>query len=78
VAKNRSESVDGGSTLTVAKEFAAKAKTVKVEAEDEVVIKTGDASITMKKNGDVTIEGKKITIKGSGDLVLKGAKIAEN
>ncbi len=32
----------------------------------------------MKKNGDVTVKGKKITIKGSGDVVIKGSKIAQN
>jgi type VI secretion system secreted protein VgrG len=32
----------------------------------------------MKKNGDITIEGKKITVKGSGDVVVKGSKITEN
>ena len=47
---------------------------------------TGDASITMKKDGTITIKGKDITIEGSGkinvkasgDLVLKGSKIAGN
>jgi len=32
----------------------------------------------MKKNGDVTIKGKKITVKGSGDVIIKGSKIKEN
>ena len=32
----------------------------------------------MKKNGDITLKGKKITVKGSGDVVLKGSKIAQN
>jgi type VI secretion system secreted protein VgrG len=32
----------------------------------------------MKKNGDITIEGKQITIKGSGDVVIKGQKILQN
>ena len=37
-----------------------------INAGDEIVLKTGSATITMKKNGDITIEGKQITIKGSG------------
>jgi type VI secretion system secreted protein VgrG len=32
----------------------------------------------MKKNGDITVKGKKIQIKGSGDVIVKGSKIAEN
>ncbi len=53
---------------------------------NELVIKTGDASITMKKNGEITIKGKDITIDGSGkinvkassDVVLKGSKVTAN
>lgn len=42
---------------------------------DEIVIKCGKASITMKKNGDTTIGGNKITIKGSGDVKIDGSKV---
>ncbi len=45
---------------------------------DELTIKCGKAVITMKKNGDITINGKMITIKGSGDVVIKGKKILQN
>jgi type VI secretion system secreted protein VgrG len=57
-----------------------------LEAGDEITLKTGGASITMKKNGTIQIKGKDITvvgdgkigIKASGQLTLKGSKIAEN
>jgi type VI secretion system secreted protein VgrG len=50
------------------------------------VLKTGAASIIMKKNGDIQIKGKninitgsgKITVKASSDVVIKGSKIKEN
>ena len=45
---------------------------------DELTIKCGSASISMKKNGDITIKGKKISIDGSGDVVIKGKKILQN
>ena len=45
---------------------------------DQITIKTGDASISMKKDGTIVIEGKDIAIKGSGDVVIKGQKIAAN
>jgi type VI secretion system secreted protein VgrG len=43
-----------------------------------ITVKTGSASIQMKKNGDITIEGKTINIKGSGNVVVKGQKILQN
>ena len=51
-----------------------------------MTIKTGDASITMKKDGTIMIKGKDITIKGSGkinvkavsDIVIKGSKVGIN
>lgn len=61
-------------------------KTFYLEAGDEITLKTGKASITMKKDGTIQIKGQDITIigsgkisaKASGDMVLKGSKIAEN
>jgi len=57
-----------------------------IDAGDSVSIKTGSASITMKKDGTITIKGKDITIEGSGkinvkassDIVMKGSKILQN
>jgi type VI secretion system secreted protein VgrG len=57
-----------------------------VKAADEISITTGDASITMKKDGTIIIKGKDITIEGSGkinvkassDIVMKGSKILQN
>jgi len=57
-----------------------------LEAGDEITLKTGDASITLKKDGTIQIKGKditivgsgKISVKASGDMVLKGSKIAQN
>ena len=49
-----------------------------IDAGDELTIACGDATIVLKKNGDITINGKKIQVTASGDLVLKGSKIAGN
>ena len=51
-----------------------------------MVLKTGDASITMKKDGTIEIKGKDILINGSGQIdvkasknvVMKGQKILQN
>ena len=71
VAKDRSTSIGDNDSLNVGKNLS-------INAGDQIVLTTGSASITMKKNGDITIEGKQITIKGSGDVVIKGQKILQN
>ncbi len=61
-------------------------KKVSILAEDEIIIKTGGSSITMRKDGTILIKGKNIFMEGSGnisvkatgDLVMKGSKIGEN
>jgi type VI secretion system secreted protein VgrG len=72
------QSIGGKKKADVAKEFDLKAKKVQVIADDQIVFKTGSAQIVLKKNGDITIQGKNITVKGSGNLTLKGSKIKEN
>ncbi len=75
VAKDHEVAVDGKQATTVTKEMVTNAKKIMIEAADEIVLKTGAAKIVMKKNGDITIEGKKISVKGSGDVILKGSKV---
>lgn len=53
-------------------------KTIMVTAGDELTLKCGNASITLKKSGDIVIKGKMVDIKGSGNVVIKGRKILEN
>lgn len=61
-------------------------KKIRLEAYDEVVISTGKASITMKKNGSIVISGSSIQIEGADDInvkasnkvILKGSKIKDN
>jgi type VI secretion system secreted protein VgrG len=49
-----------------------------IDAKDQLTLKCGSAQIVMKKNGDISIKGKKIDIKASGKMTLKGSQIAEN
>jgi type VI secretion system secreted protein VgrG len=79
--------VVGGRSADIGKDDALKiAKNWVVDAGDAITIKTGDASITMKKDGTIVIKGKDITVDGSGkinvkaggDIVMKGSKIAQN
>jgi type VI secretion system secreted protein VgrG len=87
VAKDESVNVDGKRSVNIGKDDnLAVGKNLHVEAQDSITLKTGDASLVMKKDGTIEIKGKDITITGSGkigikassDLVLKGAKIAAN
>ncbi|MFV9645965.1 MAG: type VI secretion system Vgr family protein, partial [Desulfobacterales bacterium] len=49
-----------------------------IDIKEQLIIKCGSASITLKKNGDISIKGKKINVKGSGDVIIKGSSIKEN
>jgi type VI secretion system secreted protein VgrG len=79
VGDNRTHTVGKDDKLSVGKNLA-------IDAADSVTIKTGDASISMKKNGDIQIKGNNITIQGSGkisikadsDVSIKGSKVATN
>lgn len=78
VDKDLQESVSGKYTEKVTKEYSLSAKTITLQADDQITLKTGSASIVMKKNGDITISGKNINVKGSGNVVLKGSKVTSN
>jgi type VI secretion system secreted protein VgrG len=79
VGKGRSISVTDDDALKVG-------KNVVIDAGDSVTIKTGSASITMKKDGTIVIKGKdvsidgtgKINVKASSDVVVKGSKVGIN
>jgi type VI secretion system secreted protein VgrG len=79
VKENRATDIGKDDSLTVK-------KNLKIDAGDSILIKTGKASISMKKDGTIVIEGKDVTLKGSGkiqidaskDIVMKGSKIKQN
>jgi hypothetical protein len=77
---NSAETIDDDQNMDAAATtvYNLNGKKITMTADDEITIKTGSAKIIMKKNGDITIEGKNINIKGSGNIVLKGNKIIEN
>jgi type VI secretion system secreted protein VgrG len=49
-----------------------------ITAADEITLKAGQASIVLKKNGELSIKGINIRAEASGDLVLKAARIQQN
>lgn len=87
VKSNESRKVDGGRTTGIDKDDSLKVgKNLVIDAGDSITIRTGSASITMKKDGTIQIKGKDITIDGSGainvkankNVVIKGRKILQN
>jgi len=87
IGADESLKVIGGRSADIGKDDGLKiAKNWVVDAGDAITIKTGDASITMKKDGTIVIKGKDITIEGSGkigvkadgNVAIKGSKIAQN
>ena len=87
VTGNDSLGVDGNRSADVKGNDSAKiGKDLVINAGDSVLIKTGSASISMKKDGTIVIKGKDITVDGSGkinikadsDIVMKGSKILQN
>ncbi|MHB8137723.1 MAG: type VI secretion system Vgr family protein [Smithellaceae bacterium] len=75
---NRSISVDKGMSTSVKQNSTLKAKTIMLEADDEIIFKTGDSIISMKSSGEIAIKGATITENASGEIVIKGAKTAIN
>ncbi len=51
-------------------------KKIEIIAGDELKITVGQASLTMKKNGNIILKGVKINIEGSSNVVMKGMKVA--
>jgi type VI secretion system secreted protein VgrG len=95
IGGKRSHSVDKDDSLTVAgkrQQTVSKddqlqvGKRLLIDAADEIVLRTGSATLTMKKNGDIVLKGKnlqldgsgKINVKASSDVVLKGSKVTNN
>lgn len=78
IGKNLAESVEGHYMEAVTKDYSLKAKTITMEADDQITIKTGSAKIVMKSNGDITMSGNNINIKGSGNIIIKGSKVSTN
>lgn len=87
IGKDRTTTIGAEHVATVGKSSKNTiGKDYVLTAGDSITLKTGDASIVMKKDGTITIKGKDITIEGTGRIVgkasssmtLKGSKIDMN
>ncbi|MBI3776148.1 MAG: type VI secretion system tip protein VgrG [Gammaproteobacteria bacterium] len=79
IGKNMSLDIKENAQIAVGKDTV-------IDSGDSLLLKCGSASISLKKDGTITIEGKNITLKGSGDInvkasgniTMKGSKITQN
>ena len=79
VGTDFSTSVGGNATQRVSNSLSvAAAREILLQAGDQITLKTGSASIVMRKNGEITITGTTIRVLGSGDVVIKGSKVLTN
>jgi len=49
-----------------------------IELKDELTIKVGKASITLKKDGQIVLNGGDIDVKSSKNITLKAKKVNQN
>jgi type VI secretion system secreted protein VgrG len=87
VGKDDNVSVSGNLTVSVSKgETRQIGKQLAITAGDQITLSSGSASIILKSNGDITINGAniilkgsaKITVQASSDVVIKGSKVSQN
>lgn len=95
VGKDQSVNVSGGRSTSIGKDDALKVtgkmvvdvgKELAIQAADSITLKCGSATLVMKKDGTISIDGKDINLKGSGkinvkassDITMKGSKIHQN
>lgn len=78
VLGNRSLTVGGNLSATVKQSTLLKAKSIILEADDEIILKSGNATISLKSNGEIVVSGATFTVQASGEIVIKGAKTSVN
>lgn len=95
IGANQTSSISGDCTTSVGKNSATSVgesmvvdvgTELGIQAADQITLTCGSASITLKKDGTISFDGKDINITGSGkinvkassDITMKGSKINQN
>jgi type VI secretion system secreted protein VgrG len=75
IGGGKTEAIKVKKTQTIDGPYTTKAKTVLIDAEDQIVLKAGKASITLNKNGDIIINGGgKIVTTAKKDIITTTKK----
>jgi type VI secretion system secreted protein VgrG len=86
ISKDDTVRIGGKLTINVSKDESLHVgKKLVVDAGDEIVLQSGEASITLKKSGEITIKGKiiavdasaKVNVRASGDVIIKGSRVTQ-
>ena len=79
VGVSQSDQVVMNKSVNVGRNYSSEAgKNITVEAGESITLVCGESSLTMKKDGTITLNGKKITEQASGNIILKANKILQN
>jgi type VI secretion system secreted protein VgrG len=78
VVGNRSMTVEEDFSTTVRQTCSLKAKSIVIEADDEIVFRSGRAQIKIDNSGNIVISGGTIQIESSGEVVIKGDRVSLN
>ncbi len=79
VAKNGKMNFEKKLRLRSGKDMAIDCdKKAIMQVKDQLTIKVGSVTAVLKKNGDVTVKGKKMNFKASSKIKMKGSKINQN
>ena len=68
----------GSAVATAGLEARVDGRRVELEAADEVVLRCGEASITLRRNGRVAIHGVQVETRARGTNRIKGGSVAIN
>jgi type VI secretion system secreted protein VgrG len=75
VSQDENVTVNGARTVTIGQgDLLSVGSTLVITATDSITFQTGQASITMQNNGDITISGRHINKVASGDIVGKACR----
>lgn len=78
VQKELTVGVGTNLSQTAKEGYTLKAKRIEITAEDECALKVGSASLVLKKNGEVQLNGNKVMVNGTDSVVIKSPKVSEN
>ena len=76
IGEKRTETVGKDESITIGgKQQVTVGKSCTISAADEILLKCGAGSISIKKDGTIAIKGMNISIKGSGKVDVKGTLV---
>ncbi|MEM9754809.1 MAG: type VI secretion system tip protein TssI/VgrG [Pseudomonadota bacterium] len=87
IGASQSVSVGASQSTTVGEDMSTTVgKTLSIDVADQITLSCGKATLVMKKDGTITINGKdisldasgKINLKAGGDITLRGTNINQN